>query len=134
LAIPLARPCIADGALAIGIPPGGAKNGLASGVALDRPDPQTARQAAIDSCHKSTTDSDEASKKACKVVETFKDKCYAIALDPEVRGGPAGPSQKPPIWQRHSRYSNAATRPARSVRSSALLLEKIAVATAQPSS
>jgi hypothetical protein len=90
LAIPLARPCIADGALAIGIPPGGAKNGLASGVALDRPDAQTARQAAIESCHKSTTDSDEASKKACKVVETFRDKCYAIALDSEVRGAGAG--------------------------------------------
>jgi hypothetical protein len=90
VAIPLARPCIADAALAIGIPPGGAKNGLASGVALDRPDTQTARKAAIESCHGSTTNSDEASKKACSVVETFKDKCYAIALDPEVGGSGVG--------------------------------------------
>jgi hypothetical protein len=76
------EPGFAAGAVAIGIPPGGIAKGFAGGHGINQPDMQAARTAAIDGCHKSTGASD-AAKKACGVVASFKDECYAIALDPK---------------------------------------------------
>jgi hypothetical protein len=76
------QPSVADGAIAIGIPPGGVVKGYAGGHSLNAADTKSARDGAVDGCHKSTGASD-AAKKACAVVATFKDKCYAIALDPK---------------------------------------------------
>jgi hypothetical protein len=73
---------MADGALAVGIPAGGAVNGFAGGHSLNAADMATARQKAVEGCHKSIGAS-EAAKNACSVVVTFKDQCYAIALDPK---------------------------------------------------
>jgi hypothetical protein len=73
---------VADGALAVGIPPGGTVKGFAAGHSVNAPDMQKARELALDSCHTSTGASD-AAKKACSVVATFKDQCGATALDPK---------------------------------------------------
>jgi len=81
-AILWSRPSVADGALAIGIPAGGAINGLAGGNALGAQDMNTASDRALAGCKKSIGASD-AAKKACSVIATFKDQCYAIALDPQ---------------------------------------------------
>lgn len=75
-------PAYANGALAIGIPTGGVVKGFAAGHALNSPDMQSARAGAIKGCHESTGASDVA-KKACGVVATFKDECYATAIDPK---------------------------------------------------
>lgn len=82
LALLSSQACMAEGALAIGIPAGGAVKGFAGGHALNVPDMQKARDGALDGCHKSIGASD-AAKKACGVVATFKNQCYAIALDPK---------------------------------------------------
>jgi hypothetical protein len=71
----------AEGALAIGIPKGGAVDGFAGGNALGAPDANKARDRALDGCKNSIGASD-AAKSACGVVATFKGLCYAIALDP----------------------------------------------------
>lgn len=76
------QPGIAAGAVAIGIPPGGIAKGFAGGHSLGATDMASAREAAVDGCRKSTGASD-AAKKACAVVASFKDECYAIALDPK---------------------------------------------------
>jgi Domain of unknown function (DUF4189) len=76
------RPCMADGALAIGIPPGGVIKGFAAGHSTNDPDMKTARENAMISCAK-VTNSNAAAIKACGVVATFRDQCYAIALDPK---------------------------------------------------
>ena len=81
-AILRSSPSVADGALAIGIDPGGIIRGFAGGHKLNAPNMQAARDGAVDNCHTSTGASDGA-KKACSVVATFKDQCYAIALDPK---------------------------------------------------
>jgi Domain of unknown function (DUF4189) len=76
------QPGIAAGAIAIGIPPGGVVKGFAGGHSLNAADMPSAREGAVNGCHKSTGASD-AAQKACSVVATFKDECYAIALDPK---------------------------------------------------
>jgi hypothetical protein len=77
-----ARPGLAAGAVAIGIPPGGIVEGFAGGHTLDAASMADARESAVDGCRKSTGASD-AAKNACAVVASFKDECYAIALDPK---------------------------------------------------
>ena len=76
------QPSGAAGAIAIGIPPGGIVKGFAGGHSLNAPDMASAREGAVNGCHKSTGAADDA-KKACAVVASFKDECYAIALDPK---------------------------------------------------
>ena len=76
------HPSSAAGAIAIGIPPGGVVKGFAGGHSLNASDMPSAREGAVNGCHKSTGASD-AAQKACAVVATFKDQCYAIALDPK---------------------------------------------------
>jgi Domain of unknown function (DUF4189) len=72
----------AEGALAIGIPPGGIVKGFAGGHSLNAAGMSAARDGAVNGCHKSTGASAPA-QKACSVVASFKDECYAIALDPK---------------------------------------------------
>ncbi len=75
-------PSVAAGALAVGLPADVARQGFAAGHALNAPDLKTARKRAIDGCHKSTGASAQA-KELCKVIATFSNQCYAIALDPK---------------------------------------------------
>jgi hypothetical protein len=75
------QPGIADGAIAIGIP-GSIVKGFAGGHSLNAADMASARDGAVNGCRKSTGASD-AAKSACAVVASFRDECYAIALDPK---------------------------------------------------
>lgn len=76
------RPGLAAGAIAIGIPPGGIAKGFAGGHTLNAADMTSAREGAVNGCRKSTGAS-AAAQSACAVVASFKDECYAIALDPK---------------------------------------------------
>jgi len=75
-------PSIADGALAVGLPADVVHYGFASGFRLNAPDMATARTGAIQGCQKSVGASD-AAKKLCKVIATFHNQCFAIAIDPK---------------------------------------------------
>jgi hypothetical protein len=73
---------LAEGAVAIGIAPGGVINGYASGTATNYKTPEEARQGALAGCRKSTG-ANEASKAQCKVVSSFHNQCFSQALDPK---------------------------------------------------
>jgi hypothetical protein len=75
-------PSRADGALAVGIAPGGAAAGFAGGHAVNEPDAESARKQAVASCQKSTGAAKSA-QQACSVVAVFRNQCYAIAIDPK---------------------------------------------------
>ena len=74
-------PCIADGALAIGLPADVARSGFASGNGINAPNTDAARAQALEGCRGSVGASEDA-RKLCKVIATFHDQCFAIALDP----------------------------------------------------
>jgi uncharacterized protein DUF4189 len=71
----------ADSALAVGLPADVSHEGFASGFKLNAPDMDAARQGAIVGCQKSVGAS-EAARKLCKVVATFHNQCFAVAIDP----------------------------------------------------
>lgn len=73
---------VAEGAVAVGIAPGGAQHGYAVGFALNSKDEAQARTAAINACKKSTG-SNPAAQEKCAVVATFHNQCVASALDPQ---------------------------------------------------
>ncbi len=92
LVAPLAtEQAAAAGAVAIGIAPGGAQNGYASGYEVNDPDIDTAKTDALSQCKKpqanvSGTPANSgtlAAQAKCEVVATFTNKCYAQALDPK---------------------------------------------------
>jgi hypothetical protein len=92
LVAPLAtEQAAAAGAVAIGIAPGGAQNGYASGYEVNDPDIDTAKTDALSQCKKpqanvSGTPANSgtlAAQAKCEVVATFSNKCYAQALDPK---------------------------------------------------
>jgi Domain of unknown function (DUF4189) len=72
----------ANGALAIGLPKDVTRFGFAAGSRLNAPDADTASKDALAACQKSISASDTA-KKLCKVVASFHNQCFAIAIDPE---------------------------------------------------
>ena len=78
------QPCvsIAAGAIAVGLPPDVAYQGFAAGHSVNVADTDTAQQIALDSCRRAIGGSDVA-KGLCKVVATFSDQCYALAIDPK---------------------------------------------------
>ncbi len=69
---------IADGAVAVGISP---KGGYAIGIAINKPDEESARQSALDLCRKSK-DAPVTATSRCEVLDTFRNKCVASAIDP----------------------------------------------------
>lgn len=92
LVAPLATSqAVAAGAGAIGIAPGGASQGYASGFSVNAANIETAKAQALGRCRKpenniSGTASNSgtlAAKAECQVVVTFVRKCYAEALDPQ---------------------------------------------------
>jgi Domain of unknown function (DUF4189) len=76
------RPAIAEGALAVGQPPDIAKSGLAYGYATSRATESVARAQALQRCRE-PVGSSAAARKLCKVIETFRDQCVAVAIDAE---------------------------------------------------
>jgi Domain of unknown function (DUF4189) len=73
---------LADGAVAIGLPSNVARDGFAVGHQVNAPDLETARKGAVAGCQKSIGASDK-TKTLCKVVATFQNQCFAVAIDPK---------------------------------------------------
>mgnify|MGYP001404486891 FL=1 len=70
----------ADAALAIGLPPDVAKQGIAIGYALNYAKREEAQAEALKRCRE-FRDAPQATRDLCKIVENFRDRCAAIALD-----------------------------------------------------
>jgi hypothetical protein len=73
----------ADAALAVGLPPDVAKQGIAIGYALNYAKKEEAQAEALKRCRE-FRDAPQATRDLCKIVENFRDRCMAIALDPEI--------------------------------------------------
>ena len=73
----------ADAALAVGLPADVAKQGIAMGYALNHATKEAAQAEALKRCRE-FTDAPQATRDMCKIVENFRDRCVAIALDPDV--------------------------------------------------
>jgi hypothetical protein len=73
---------MADGAVAVGLPSDVARDGFAVGHQVNAPDMETARKGAIAGCQKSVSASEKA-KALCKVIATFQNQCFAVAIDPK---------------------------------------------------
>jgi hypothetical protein len=80
---------LADGAIAIGIAPGGVTKGYATGYSINEPNEEAARKAAVNLCRKSHAEGNvdeivtSTATSRCQVVETFRNKCWSNALDPK---------------------------------------------------
>jgi Domain of unknown function (DUF4189) len=73
----------ADAALAVGLPGDVAKQGVAIGYAVNYDSREAAQAEALKRC-RNFQDAPQATRDLCKIVENFRDRCMAIALDPEV--------------------------------------------------
>lgn len=89
----------AEGALAIALPKNVAKQGFAAGVSTNYATREEAEQGALERCQNEKS-SPKATRKLCRVIETFRDRCAAIALDPKAGTPGAG-------WAISSTKSNA---------------------------
>ena len=72
----------ADAALAVGLPADIAKQGVAMGYALNYDSKEAAQAEALKRC-RAFRDAPQATRDICKIVENFRDRCMAIALDPD---------------------------------------------------
>lgn len=70
----------------MGIARGGIAKGYATGFSINQPTVKAARANAVEQCKKSKSSNADA-RSNCEVVVTFRNKCVAVALDPE-RGTP----------------------------------------------
>jgi Domain of unknown function (DUF4189) len=75
-----AAPSLADGAVAVGIAPGGVIRGYAIGTSHNGSSEEGVRQTAIEACKKSRGTNVEATSR-CAVVGTFRNQCFSSALD-----------------------------------------------------
>ncbi len=75
------EPAAAEGALAIGLPSDVARQGFASGYSYNAENSDSARKTALEYCHKAPTN--EGARALCSIVETFRKKCVAVAMDPK---------------------------------------------------
>ena len=75
-----AGPCLADGALAAGVPDDVAKDGLSLFTEVNSATSKRAQSLAIAGCK---TVGSTTSKSLCKVVATFSNQCAAEAMDPQ---------------------------------------------------
>jgi len=72
----------ADGALAVGEPKDVAEEGFAYGFALDQPTSEKAGADALSDCKTESPGVDPRAQALCGVVQTFRNKCFAVAMDP----------------------------------------------------
>src|SRR5262245_22221217 len=72
----------ADAALAVGQPGDVAKQGVAVGWAVDYPNKAAAEAEALTRC-RAFGDAPQATRDLCRIVESFRDTCLAVALDPD---------------------------------------------------
>ena len=80
--LPLASPARAEGAIAVGMPADVAQQGVAFGWVVGYATRQDAEREALKQCH-NFKDAPESTRALCAVMRTFKNECFAIALDPE---------------------------------------------------
>jgi hypothetical protein len=73
----------ANGALAVGEPQNIAAEGYAYGFALDQPSSEKAGAEALRDCRTPTPGIDRRAQALCKVVQAFKNQCFAVAMDPK---------------------------------------------------
>jgi hypothetical protein len=72
----------AEAALAVGLPPDVAKQGIAMGWALNYSTKEAAQAEALKRC-RGYRDAPDATRDLCKIVETFTRTCLSVAWDPE---------------------------------------------------
>jgi len=84
LAGALLRPDVAraDGALAVGLPGDVGRHGVAMGWAFNYPTKQGAQAEALKRC-RGYRDAQQSTKDLCRIVESFRRSCLAVAWDPE---------------------------------------------------
>jgi hypothetical protein len=75
-------PAAADGALAVGEPADVAAEGYAYGFAVNRTSDEASTKAMRD-CTTASPGVDPRAQRLCKIVQTFRDKCFAVAMDPK---------------------------------------------------
>jgi hypothetical protein len=73
----------ADGALAVGAPADVAEEGYAYGFAVNLASTEAASTKAMRDCSTKQPCVDPRAQRLCKVVQTFRDKCFAVAMDPK---------------------------------------------------
>jgi hypothetical protein len=77
-----AAPAHADASLAVGQPGDVAKQGVAVGWAVDYASRAEAEKEALARC-RAFGDASQATRDLCRIVESFRDTCLAVALDPD---------------------------------------------------
>jgi hypothetical protein len=75
-------PALAEGAVAVGMPADVVKEGVAFGWVINSRTRQDAEREALKQCH-DFKDAPKSTRALCAVMRTFKNECFAIALDPE---------------------------------------------------
>lgn len=75
-------PSFAEGAIAVGMPADVAKDGVAFGWVINSRARQDAERESLKQCH-DFQDAPKSTRALCTVMRTFKNECFAIALDPE---------------------------------------------------
>lgn len=80
-----AAPAVADGALFVGIPPGGLRSGFAYGLSYDHENVQNATNGALERCRKETQQHRLDPATQCQLIGTFKNRCAVIAMDVQNR-------------------------------------------------
>lgn len=81
-ALRAAHPVHAEAALAVGQPADVAKQGVAVGWAVDYPDKAAAEAEALARC-RDVKDAPQPARDLCRIVESIRDTCLAVALDPD---------------------------------------------------
>jgi hypothetical protein len=71
--------CMAEGAIAVALPKDVAKDGFAYGTGYKFATTAEAQAKALERCQQTKS---ELRRKLCKVVNTFNDRCIAVAMDP----------------------------------------------------
>jgi hypothetical protein len=67
----------------VGEPADVASEGYAYGFALDEPDADKASAGALRDCRTPTPGIDPRAQALCRVVQAFKNQCFAVAMDPK---------------------------------------------------
>jgi hypothetical protein len=75
-------PAAADGALAVGAPADVAEEGYAYGFGVNVASTEASAKAMRD-CTRRSQGVDPRAQRLCKIVQTFRDKCFAVAMDPK---------------------------------------------------
>lgn len=81
-ALPFTTDGRAEGALAVGLPKDVARDGVAMGWVINARTKQRAEQQALAQC-RDFQDAAQPTRDLCKIVESFRGECLAIAMDPQ---------------------------------------------------